>query len=159
VLEQMMFTEVDFPASIPDTAFQAALDSKQYREVTRTITEGAPQPANDAGGWQFERLPPGYRVTVRDLRPMGQGTVEHLLLSDGLSAISVFTARHETSGKPFTGVSQMGAVNAYGRMVGTIHITVVGEAPEETLKLIGDNVRPGGPDTPAAPAAPADKKP
>jgi sigma-E factor negative regulatory protein RseB len=148
VLEQMMFTEVDFPASIPDSALQTTLDSRQYREVTRTLTEMDAQPAAASASWHFDRLPVGYRVTMRDLRPLGggQGTVEHLLLSDGLSAISVFTARRDVQSKPFTGLSQMGAVNAYGRMIGRVHVTVVGEAPEATVKLIGDNVRPAAAD-------------
>ena len=39
VLEQMMFSEVEFPRSIPDSAFQPRLDPRQYQEVTRVIGE------------------------------------------------------------------------------------------------------------------------
>jgi sigma-E factor negative regulatory protein RseB len=159
VLERMMFTEIEFPSSIPESAFQTALDPSQYREVTRSLAEpGAPPSAQ---GSQFDNtLPRGFRVTMREVRPMadGHGTVEHLLLSDGLSAISVFTARHESQGAQFQGTSNMGAVNAYGRLVGHIHITVVGEAPRETVKLIGDSVKPGeSPEADSGTAAPAHK--
>lgn len=142
LLEQMMFTEIEFPATIPDTAFQTSLDRSAYREVTRRIGGPAAPPATLA--WRFEGLPPGFNVTMRDVRPQpnGKGTVEHLLLSDGLSAISIFSARKREPAKGLRGVSQMGAVHAYGRVLGTYHITVVGEAPPETVRRIGDAMTP-----------------
>ncbi len=163
VLEQMMFTEVDFPARIPDVALQSELDPKRVAgAVTRLIPApattptaiAAGQPA--AAGGRFSRLPPGFRVTLRDVRPTadGKGMVEHLVLSDGLSAVSVFSARREVPARVFQGVSQMGAVHAYGRMQGTMHITVMGEAPPETVRLIGESLRPE-PEPAAATAATA----
>lgn len=143
VMEQLMFTEIEFPSSIPDSALQTELDPKQYQRVTRMVQE--PQPAGiDGPDVQFANLPPGYRVTMRDVRPTadGQGVVEHLLLSDGLSAISVFSAHRRVPSRMFQGASQIGALNAYGRVVGSVHITVVGEAPSETVRLIGDNLQP-----------------
>ncbi|HUP92760.1 MAG TPA: MucB/RseB C-terminal domain-containing protein [Solimonas sp.] len=155
VLEQMMFTEIDFPAAIPDTAFQTELKPEGYREVTRTA--GASRPASTAGGtWQFKQLPPGFHVTMRDVRTLADGgTVEHVLLSDGLSAISIFSANKSSPAKVFPWVSQMGAVHAYGRMMGSFHVTVIGEAPPQTVRMIGDNLRPGeaGPEPVSAPAS------
>jgi sigma-E factor negative regulatory protein RseB len=34
----------------------------------------------------------------------------------------------------------MGAVHAYGREIGDYHVTVVGEVPHATVKLIADSV-------------------
>ncbi|AXQ30226.1 hypothetical protein D0B54_16770 [Solimonas sp. K1W22B-7] len=153
VLEQMMFTEIDFPATIPDAAFRPQLRPGETRQVVQMI-ENPPLPpagvANVSGsaGLKLDRLPPGYRVAFRELRPTpnGQGMVEHLVLSDGLSAISVFSARRAA---PPPGVqvqaqsvSQMGTMHAYRRMVGSFHVTVVGEAPQETVRMIGDGARP-----------------
>jgi sigma-E factor negative regulatory protein RseB len=151
VMEQLMFTEIDFPKSIPDSALQTELDPKQFQKVTRVVQD--PKPFDDtapsAADMQFANLPPGYHVTMRDVRPTadGQGLVEHLLLSDGLSAISVFSARRKVPAQAFQGASQIGALHAYGRVVGQVHITVVGEVPSETVRLIGENVQP-------APSAP-----
>ncbi|MGH8445148.1 MAG: MucB/RseB C-terminal domain-containing protein, partial [Solimonas sp.] len=121
-----------------------------FQKVTRVVQD--PKPFDDvsnAADMQFANLPPGYHVTMRDVRPTadGQGVVEHLLLSDGLSAISVFSARRKVPAQAFQGASQIGAMHAYGRIVGQVHITVVGEAPSETVRLIGENVQP-------APSAP-----
>ncbi len=166
MLEQMMFTEVEFPAAIPDVAFQmpmptpAPADSPIKPTLQAMLAPPAPPPqqvltpqlvpANAApapsatAAWVLDQLPPGFRVTLREVRelPDHRGTVEHLLVSDGLTVISVFSAERATPNKSLNGVSQIGAVNAYGRMVGSFHITVVGEAPPETVKMIGDNLKP-----------------
>lgn len=143
-LEQMMFTQVSFPESIPDSAFAMAGErplslALKSRESSAPAAPQMPQPAAD-----FQKLPPGFQVTRRDIRELsnGRGTVEHVLLSDGLSAISIFSSRRSSSAKPTQGVSQMGAVHAYRRSVGGMQITVVGEAPQETVKLVGDSFNP-----------------
>lgn len=150
VLEQMMFTEIEYPKSIPDSAFQATLAPGDNRQVVRMVENGpmpiAPPPPN---GLQFERLPPGFRISYRDVRPLPNGgSVEHLMLSDGLSAISIFsTHRDSATAAPAPSaqrVSQMGAVHAYRRVVGGYQLTVVGEAPRETVRMIGDGARPAG---------------
>jgi sigma-E factor negative regulatory protein RseB len=155
-LEQMMFTEVAFPATIPDVAFQmpAAAD-----EGKPTLLASAPPAAMSAMPpqlpvgqspetveWVLDHLPPGFKITMRDARelPDNRGMVEHLLISDGLTAISVFTVERPVPNRALNGVSQIGAVHAYGRMIGTFHITVVGEAPPETVKMIGDNLKQAG---------------
>lgn len=146
-LEQMMFTEVHFPDSIPDSAFAVAGDLPLTSPPSPLAApQRVPPPPLVPASAPGLRLPPGYHVTMRDVRPLGDGsgTVEHVLLSDGLSAISVFSTRRvsPSARTPFQGVSQMGAVNAYGRTVGTVQITVVGEAPKETVKLVGDSFQP-----------------
>lgn len=156
VLEQMKFTEVEFPRSIPAQAFESNLESAPAHPPTqpaqlaeRTVAGPAPVP------WQFRELPPGYRVTMRDVRPTadGKGVVEHVLITDGLSAISVFSVRREAPAQGFQGQSSMGAVHAFGRLLGRMHITVVGEAPPQTVRLIGESLQPGEAVTSPQPAA------
>lgn len=146
-LEQMMFTEVDFPANIPDSAFELPKEDSTRELVTRTLppSNAAPSPPANVN-WTFDQLPPGFKVTMREIRvlPDNRGTVEHLLLSDGISAISVFTT-HSLSTQPPRPMSQIGAVHAYGRMVGENRVTIVGEAPEETIRMIGDGLKPAEP--------------
>ncbi len=152
VMEQLMFTEIEFPKSIPDSALQTELDPAQFQRVTSVVPEPRPFDVDAEADAQIANLPPGYHVSMRDVRPTadGQGSVEHLLLSDGLSAISVFTARRKLpSPGSFQGFSQIGAMNAYGRVVGSVHITVVGEAPSETVRLIGENIQPAAAGSPA----------
>jgi sigma-E factor negative regulatory protein RseB len=161
VLEQMMFTEIDFPANIPDSAFQPQITPGEPRRVVQMIENPPlPQPGaaipTGAAVMKLDRMPPGYKVAFRELRPLpgGQGMVEHLVLSDGLSAISVFSARKAAPAQTAQAqsVSQMGTVHAYRRMVGSFHVTVVGEAPQETVRMIGDGAKPAAPATTEAAA-------
>lgn len=145
-LEQVMFTGIHFPHSIPDSAFKADIDPSQFRTVASELPtkDGDVDPAQSQV--HFAELPPGYRIVAREDRPLPagrQGKVEHLLLSDGLSAVSVFsTVEQQTPEKPFRGVSHQGAIEAYGRTVGSYHITIVGEVPQQAVRMIGDGVQP-----------------
>lgn len=135
-VEQLMFTEVAFPEQIADTAFALPPGA--------AAVPGAPaQAATGEEKWRLAQLPPGFRVVLRSAQPAaeGNGIVEHVLLSDGLSAVSVFGAQRP-AGQVFNGLSHMGAMNAYGRAVGAYHVTVIGEVPPSTVRLIGDGFQP-----------------
>lgn len=138
VLEQLMFTEITFPAGIADAALESQLDTRGFQQVTHEVAK----PDEGATRWVLQKMPPGFRLKMRDLRtlPGTQGTVEHLLLSDGLSMVSVFSASRAAPERTLKGPARMGGMNAYGRTVGPFHITVVGEVPKETVKLIGDSL-------------------
>jgi sigma-E factor negative regulatory protein RseB len=158
-IEQLLFTEVSFPAQIPDTAF-APPPGVTPKPMAAAAPAPAPAPpgpsAAVAGTWRLVQLPPGFRIVRRDRAPSpdGQGMVEHVLLSDGLSAVSVFAVRPLATGRTFSGLSNMGAMSAYGRRVGAFHVTVIGEVPASTVRMIGDGVAPP-PDAPADATAPA----
>jgi sigma-E factor negative regulatory protein RseB len=135
-VEQLMFTEIAFPARIADGAFAPLPAARPV-----PVVAAAPAPAVEAPEtWRLVRLPPGFRVVRRDLAPApdGQGMVEHVLLSDGLSTVSVFGVRPAATERRFRGLSNIGAMSAYGRRVGAFHITVVGEVPPGTVRMIGD---------------------
>ncbi len=146
VLEQVMFTEVAFPKSIPDDAFETEVDIRKFTLITRNLPKlDQLPPPNQHGDPQvsFSKLPPGFKIVSHDDRPLpnGAGNVEHLLLSDGLSAVSVFSTVQSREEKVFSGVSHMGPVQAYGRVVGSFHVTIVGEVPGSAIRMIGDNLR------------------
>ncbi len=162
LLEQMFFTEVRFPASIPESAFAADVPAAQARESTAAAADAiaqaherepvAEETTADIGPSQFSKLPPGFRVVRREIRASPAGVREHLLLSDGLSAVSVYRVlRHAPASATAASerrIDQMGPLNAYSRSVGQVQITVVGEAPRRTVQMIGDSI-----DTAFAPLA------
>ncbi len=150
-VEQLMFTEVAFPEHIADAAFTPPPGARAVGVPPVAATPGPAAAAPDT--WQVVTLPPGFRIVRRSVAPSpdGQGLVEHVLLSDGLSAVSVFGMRPNAPDKVFRGVSNMGAMSAYGRRVGSFHITVIGEVPVSTVRMIGDGL--------AAPATPDANEP
>ncbi len=155
-LERMYFTDVHFPKTIPDSAFEATASVDETRESAETAADAIAQahqqePLADASTLaessraQFSQLPPGFRVVRRSVSVSPAGMREHLVLSDGLSAVSVYrVVRRASEGTTTTDATvqrldQMGPVNAYSRTAGQVQITVVGEAPRRTIKMIGDN--------------------
>lgn len=143
-VEQLMFTEVAFPERIADAAFTPPPGA---RTVSAAAAAAIAVPAAETlETWRVAALPPGFRVVRRNQAPSpdGRGMVEHVLLSDGLSAVSVFGARPGTPDKAFRGLSNMGAMSAYGLRVGAFHITVIGEVPASTVRMIGDGLAAPG---------------
>ena len=93
-------------------------------------------------GWTIRSKPPGFRTIAELIRTVG-GTegVGHIVLSDGLAAISVFI-EPATSKRPVphAGLARQGAINVYVRPVGDYWVTVVGEAPAESVKYVANAV-------------------
>jgi sigma-E factor negative regulatory protein RseB len=148
VLERMVFVDVSFPDEIADAAFT----EPPMPPSPPPAPVVPPKLAASFGG----KLPDGFQVVRHEIRSEpGKGTVEHWVLSDGLSAISVFTSQRMTR-TGFQGESRIGALNAYGRVSGSVHITVVGEVPPHTVRMIGDGLEPPAPPAPPAAPAPAD---
>ena len=151
-VEQLVFTEIAFPERIDDVAFALTLGATRVAVGGATAVNPAAEvnPAADAPEtWRLVTLPPGFRIVRRTLAPSpdGQGMAEHVLVSDGLSAVSVFGVRQATPGKAFSGLSSIGGMNAYGLRVGVFHITVIGEVPLGTVRMIGDGLAaPSGED-------------
>eukprot|EP00611_Tribonema_gayanum_P029185 TRINITY_DN7727_c0_g1_i1.p1 TRINITY_DN7727_c0_g1~~TRINITY_DN7727_c0_g1_i1.p1 ORF type:complete len:200 (-),score=37.93 TRINITY_DN7727_c0_g1_i1:89-688(-) len=161
VLEQVMFTEVAFPKSIPDEAFETEVDVRKFTLITRNLPVLDDAPAPEQHGEPqvtLTWLPPGFKVVLHDDRmlPDGSGNREHLLLSDGLSSVSVFSTVQSREEKVIKGASHMGPVQAYGTTVGSFHVTIVGEVPGAAIKLIGQGLRVPlpGPGTGAAGSVP-----
>ena len=93
-------------------------------------------------GWSVKSPLPGFRKITEMKRSLG-GTpaVGHMVLSDGLAAVSVFIAPHPAKpGAVQSGLSHQGATNVYVRQVGDHLVTVVGEAPAESVKAIANAV-------------------
>lgn len=137
-LEQIMFTQISFPEDISDADFAPTVNSGKFKQLDhrRSSAKGGKPSLN------VERLPGGFALINHDLRelPGMEGHVEHSTYSDGLASVSVFTAGKMIPKDAFHGTSSMGAVNAYGLMVEKFHVTVVGEVPEATVRLIGDSL-------------------
>ena len=71
----------------------------------------------------------------------GQAPVDHLVFSDGLAAFSVYLERITGERSPFEGLSQMGALTAYGKRIGEFQVTVVGDVPRVTVDRVGRSVQ------------------
>src|SRR3546814_17672641 len=79
-MEQLMFTEIEFPKTIPDSALQPELDPAKFQRVTRFVPEPKPFNVDSEAYAQFANQPPGYHVALSTVRPTlgGAGVAKHI---------------------------------------------------------------------------------
>lgn len=87
-------------------------------------------------GWKL-RAPQGYVPILSIIRPKGTNQqVKHLILSDGLSSISVFVQKVPEAEKTLQahGAVQVGSLNVFRQRVDDYWVTVIGAVPMNTLE-------------------------
>ncbi len=139
VLEQVMFTSIELMSEKERQRLLA--ETAGQTEATEALV-----PASTAyAQWKVAAIPVGFQlITTRPTTP--QSGVAHMIYSDGLASVSVFIELGLTpNDKVFKGLSNMGAVNAYGSVIAGHQVTVVGEVPEITVKTIGQSISYQGP--------------
>lgn len=140
LLEQFMFTELEFMDQVPEELLKPHLTGENF-----TWYESSDKSeANDKSrhmNWFVSRMPAGFVTDIeRDHHLPNKTSVKHMVYSDGLASVSVFIEKHEDQLPNLIGASRMGAVNAFGRIVDDHHITAVGEVPQATVKMISESV-------------------
>jgi sigma-E factor negative regulatory protein RseB len=90
--------------------------------------------------WQLSAAPGGFwRESVLKRQIPGTDLFVHqMVYTDGLSSLSIFIEK-QTS-ETTSGMSSMGAVNAYIRIVNNHSVTVIGEVPAITVKQLAEAV-------------------
>ena len=91
-------------------------------------------------GWRIP-APKGFSVVMQVSRSMGRGaTVNQMVLSDGLAAISVFIEPYDSQRghHPPPGAAQRGSITVYGTRIADYWLTAVGEVPVATLEQLAE---------------------
>jgi len=141
VIEQVMFTSVEFPQHIDSSALQPDLGGTSYHWQREPDKQPEPGDTPTDSRWKVSRLPEGFMLTDHGWHQLSSDEpgVEHWVYSDGLASVSVYI--EASRGKDdYNGVSHRGALNAYGTMVDDYYVTVVGEVPRRTVEMIGKSV-------------------
>jgi sigma-E factor negative regulatory protein RseB len=147
VLEQLLFTALVVGGSLPDSAFRPSLDATSYTAVRGPASR--PTPSGVALDWHLTRVPPGFEVRSVDQQAASDGVepVTHVVLSDGLAAISVFIEGPPPPPRQaVAGQGRVGTAFLSSRVVSGHQVTAVGEVPLHTVDLIAAGVLP--PDAP-----------
>jgi len=134
VLEQVMFTSLELlqPEQVADAL---GLSGSSVAPDSTTV----PGPATSKNNWVVGTLPKGF-VLMSAHSDSLNSAFDHSVYSDGLASVSVFIERAKSEGDAFVGVSQMGAVSAFGNVDAGYQITVVGDVPEVTVTTIGQSI-------------------
>ncbi|MGJ0486169.1 MAG: MucB/RseB C-terminal domain-containing protein [Methylomicrobium sp.] len=136
LLEQVVFTEQRVKAALP---FSEAISETGHQSdmVGRAIKDG------DFGALPFivTSPPAGFKAIYFARKTMHDShlPVDHLLMSDGLTSISVY--KESKNPEMDLGLRSVGAINYYSLNLEDYQVTAMGEAPPITVKTIVDGIR------------------
>ncbi|GKT01451.1 MucB/RseB C-terminal domain-containing protein [Acidovorax sp. SUPP3434] len=143
VLEQAAFSQLELDNTVPFARLVGMMDDvRDFRVVTVAMRKTTAQ----AEGWRL-RAPvggftPGDCYKQEDASAAQSGLPLHCLLSDGLATVSLFLERYDASrhaAGPSAG--SMGATQTLAQRVsGNMWLTAVGEVPQETLRLVAEQL-------------------
>jgi len=140
-VEQVMFTDIKLHETLDDRLLQPNISGHEYTWVTDNENKHAePMPLDKR--WHVVDKPHGFMLSHHNKHklPENRMPVEHLVFTDGLAWVSVYIEKMDATPDLLQGASSMGAVNAYGRVLGQYHVTAVGEVPSVTVELLSDAV-------------------
>jgi sigma-E factor negative regulatory protein RseB len=141
VLEEIAYTNLTVPADISDQQLQPSVSGEGFTRYETGPDVGA-RAVPDEVRWLIAWRPDGFelREYLDGASARDDLSVEHFVYSDGLASLSVFIEQLPATEEPMTGHAQMGAVNAFGRMLEGHQVTVVGEVPAGTVERVALSV-------------------
>ena len=138
-LEQIMFVSLDIgtPPAEADLAPQnrGATTATVAAPVTEIVVRGAPH-------WQIATPPAGFAFVSARRPRQGPEQAEHLVYSDGLANVSVYIEPKGDSAAGFDTLAGRGTINVFSQVRDEWRITVLGDVPVATVRLMGESVRP-----------------
>ncbi|WP_246116337.1 MucB/RseB C-terminal domain-containing protein [Denitromonas halophila] len=138
LIEQFAFNEIRIGGDIdPDLLKQKYAVADDWQ----TVNAKGDEASADASAWQLGDMLPGYRLVSTVRRSVGAHgqSVLHMVVSDGLANISVFVEPAQ-SPDDSAGFMDAGSIAVYARNVAGHRLTVLGEAPNEALRRVGDSM-------------------
>lgn len=140
ILEQVMFTELKIVADIPQASLVPGMAVGEYARLADALER-------DNNGeflnlWKLRKLPAGFRFSHHKKQSSDDDSVplHQLIISDGLASVSVYIEKLPGDGRKFVGASYMGAMNIFGLVINEHQITVVGDVPGETVRMVANSV-------------------
>jgi sigma-E factor negative regulatory protein RseB len=133
VVERMLFTSLTVVRSLPASEFAPPVLGSGY--TLKRVQDSGP---THASAWRFSSLPAGFKLFAereRNLAANGQ-RVRQLVLSDGVSTVSVFIAPATADAAANGSFLRSGALNVYASKVDGHDVTVMGEVPKRTIRDI-----------------------
>ncbi len=137
VLEQVMFTRLKLPASIPFLTMTASRDDAGIHSQTPSNEQ-----VTDQLPFSLQNVPAGFHKRFYRVKPLHDGTlqsVSHLLLSDGLATVSVYL--DIADGSLGNSQTHLGSVNSVTRLIGNKLLVVLGKVPAQTVEMIAEGVK------------------
>ena len=141
-IEQFMFTGLKVGEGISPATLEPSLTGEGYNWFRQESGGKDPDVDPVQPDWIVTLLPAGFKMTDSQRRRVRQGGehAEHMVFTDGLATLSVYVEKVMANEAAFTGLSNMGAMNAFGSVLGDYQVTVVGEVPAATVQSVARSV-------------------
>lgn len=135
-LQQVIFTDVEVKDQLAFVDLKKAAEGKKVEHIHKM--QSLPE---EQAKISFSQIPAGFEVKffMRMTMHNSKQEVEHLLLTDGFSAISVYLDQ-EKQDMPL-GPRSVGAINAYSKQLDNYLLTVMGEVPQKAVEYIANSIR------------------
>ncbi|MBD9355900.1 MucB/RseB C-terminal domain-containing protein [Methylomonas albis] len=135
ILEQVVFTNLTTDAIAEPHA--SNVDENQFHVKHIHATQAEPF---ENATFLLKNWPAGFEPVffIRNSIQQSQKAVDHLLISDGFSTVSVYLEAKESQG--MNGLHGLGSVNSFSKVIGDTQFTVLGEVPAKTVELIADGI-------------------
>lgn len=142
VIEKFAFSSIAMDIDIPDEALAPQMTGHQL-SWNRIETVDPKLIESNVSDWQITWLPAGFVLVAEQHRQKANSKqlIEQRVYSDGLSSVSIFIEKSHNKNRHLKGLSNMGAVNAFGTVVDDHFVTVVGQAPINTIERIGQAIK------------------
>jgi len=135
VIEQLMYSQLNLLDEPPPQDNINNSDGYKVINMDEHRVELSDSPLN------ITQLPAGFEMVQASRQPAvhGMGDVHHLVFSDGMASVSVFMQKPNPNKKAYEGASKMGAVNIMVRPLDGYQLTVLGEVPLDTIKMMAQS--------------------
>ena len=143
VLEEIVYTHLELPSTIPDEALKPHISHAGFtRYEADALEDSSRDPAARPQEWEIGWLPAGFTMADESYGPIqpGRDSVDHRVYSDGLASLSIFIEREPDPDDRMEGASSVGAVSAFSRVIGEYQLSVVGEVPGITVEKIAASI-------------------
>ncbi len=144
IVEQFMFTNLDLLASAtestnPKASSPAAAIAPAGKSEKSTALADLKPPADakEMSDWSFKNLPDGFQQVNSLWQESGD---RQIILSDGMTSVSVFIAKPGNTEDVQTLEYSSGAMNIFTRQLDGYKVTLVGEVPVGTLRNISEGI-------------------
>jgi len=137
-IEQVKFADITLGQEIHASALTPSTNIDDFRWFTQPQKASKSKIETD---WASSDLPSGFRVNSTHAEKIAgkEGTVTHMMFSDGLANVSVFIELG--AGEAAASRSRVGAANSYSVSIGDYRVTAVGEVPAVTTEQIAKSMQ------------------
>ena len=137
-MKQVVFTALQVGTQLPFVEINEKTENITIENIHQIDLSASADKTNDV---VLENMPTGFKIEflTRMDRVNSENSVDHLLLSDGFSSISVYRETKTKNTKK--GLQALGAVNLFTHIGKNHQITAMGEVPATTVQSIAQGVQ------------------